>query len=399
MGMLAVFAQWENETRAEFIRDSMIEKAKKGEFCGRKPPYGYKVVDKLLIIDEKQAVIVREVYRLFLEGTTIMRIARIMNERKVPTDGTAKEWWPLKAYRILSNPMYAGYMAYNRRHPVGTRIIKNPKEKHVIVEGLHEGIVSKENFKKVQEILSNNPVFSIRRVTLLSGLLHCGKCRRTLCTSYAKKYVLVSERSKEKKLKYYHYWGCRKANDLGSCDLPKLRADWLDNLIINTTRAFISDLEMDGEYLKIHNGSNDNEQKELIRVRKELEELNQETKNLIAHLGKGKIPSELIEERIAELNRSKEIMMERILRLEKNNEMIQLTKLDQEIIDQAIEKFKKWDSLTFEEKRLVLGTLIKRIIIYSKDNIEIEFFRISSRTVIPSFIIPCPYQPSHSQNQ
>jgi site-specific DNA recombinase len=165
----------------------MIEKAKKGEFCGVKPPYGYKVVDKLLIIDEKQAVIVREVYRLFLEGTTIMRFARIMNERKVPTDGTAKEWWPSKVYRILSNPMYAGYMAYNRRHPVGTRIIKNPKEKHVIVEGLHEGIVSKENFKKVQEILSNNPVFSIRRVTLLSGLLHCGKCRCTLCTSYAKK--------------------------------------------------------------------------------------------------------------------------------------------------------------------------------------------------------------------
>jgi len=379
MGILAVFAEFENETRAEFVRDSMIEKAKKGEFCGGKPPYGYKVVDKKLIIDEKQAAIVREVFRLFLSGTPIQRIARLMNERGIPTDGTAKEWWPSKVWRILSNPISAGFMAYNRRHTVGTRAPRNPPEKHILVEGEHEGIISKEDFLKTKEILDKNPIFSIRRVNLLTGLLRCGRCGTTMYISYASKYVRVRDKSKEKKRKYYSYYKCRKRDTLGGCDLPNIRADFLEGLVLKATREFIRDLNIDGEYLKIN--GNGEEQRELLRVKKELDELNQETKNLIAHLGKGKIPSELIEERIAEVNKSKEILLDRITRLEKDNQMIQLSKLDQEVILQAIERFKKWDSLSFEEKRMVLGSLIKQIMIYDKEKVEIEFFRISSRTV------------------
>src|SRR5512139_1343528 len=67
LNILLSFAQFEREVIGERIRDKIAASRKRGMWMGGVVPLGYRVLDRKLVIDEKEAAIVRMIFDRFLE--------------------------------------------------------------------------------------------------------------------------------------------------------------------------------------------------------------------------------------------------------------------------------------------------------------------------------------------
>lgn len=86
------------------IRSSLIERKKSGNFLGATAPYGYKKDPNNkfhLVIDEKEAEVVKRVFRLYLEGNGLTRIAQILTKDGVPVPRRSKKHWQNKKNSII----------------------------------------------------------------------------------------------------------------------------------------------------------------------------------------------------------------------------------------------------------------------------------------------------------
>ena len=178
------------------IKSSLRAKQKEGKFVGGRTPFGYDQDsnDKNhLIINEEQALVVKRIFDMCLEGLSFFKIAReLTNEGvKTPAQYYSFKWksnktikygkWHSKTIRdILTNQMYIGDMVQNRRSKVNYKVKKvirnNPKD-YIIVENTHEPIVDKGTFYEVQKRIPKNVGRNEKKENhLLDGLLYCGDC-------------------------------------------------------------------------------------------------------------------------------------------------------------------------------------------------------------------------------
>lgn len=125
-----------------------------------------------LVNNPEAASVVREIFEMAGEGMKLVEIGRVLNERGVETLGqynkrknpTSRKdkdisdevcWNHNNLRSILKQEMYYGAVVGHKRQAVGiggkhTTVV--PKEEQFIVEGIHEGIVTKEEFLKAQAI-------------------------------------------------------------------------------------------------------------------------------------------------------------------------------------------------------------------------------------------------------
>ena len=76
-------AQKESETISGNLRWSYKKRMESGEYNCTRTPFGYKWVNGELQINEAEAAIIREIFKLYLQGNGIQKIADILNERKI----------------------------------------------------------------------------------------------------------------------------------------------------------------------------------------------------------------------------------------------------------------------------------------------------------------------------
>lgn len=149
------------------------------------------------MIYQKEAETVKEIFRLYTEeGQSISYIAKKLNDENIQREqrGNVKiSGFTDRTVRIiLSNPVYAGMISYGRRHTVKvegknneTKVVKQDDEsKIILVDGVHEPIVSKETFAKAAERLKKNVAHRKTRsdsttVYPLTGLIRCPDCGKT----------------------------------------------------------------------------------------------------------------------------------------------------------------------------------------------------------------------------
>lgn len=82
--------------------------AAKGHWLGGKMlPYGYKRVNKMLVINEVEAKIVEEIFDMYISGKGCVQIAMYLNGKPVPTR-TGVKWRDKVIYDIIKNELYTG---------------------------------------------------------------------------------------------------------------------------------------------------------------------------------------------------------------------------------------------------------------------------------------------------
>ena len=171
------------------------------------PPYGY-VKDpenkKKWIIDPDAAEVVQRIFRLCIEGNRNETIARILQDDKIlvpqaywqskgmsrggkKTQPNPYKWCKTTIAKMLEQQEYCGdiinFKSYSKSFRNKTRV-ENPKENWAIFKDVHEPIIDRETWERVQELTKNSkrrkPKNENVKKSIFTNLLYCGDCGHKL---------------------------------------------------------------------------------------------------------------------------------------------------------------------------------------------------------------------------
>jgi DNA invertase Pin-like site-specific DNA recombinase len=169
---------------------------KEGKYVGSVTPFGYdkeKIKNEKgykLVINENESEVVRMIFDLCLEGIGTSNIANALNKLGMVAR-KSNVWTPAMVRNILENPTYYGMLTWQKTKQVkklkdGSFITKKEyQDEYILVKGLHEAIISEEEFKAAQDRLknSNHPrrPSNIDQISNpLAGIVKCSVCGRSM---------------------------------------------------------------------------------------------------------------------------------------------------------------------------------------------------------------------------
>ena len=214
ISIIAAVAEMERENIRVQTMAGRMQKAREGKWNGGFAPYGYALESGELVIAEDEADIIRMIFDRYINTDDgINGVANYLNNhgytKKLRQNGTIPGFSTSFVKKIIDNPIYMGKIAYGRRRTEKKNGTRN--ETHVveqteypIYEGIHEAIISEEEWNLAQEKRSKNnyrreKVNDPDHAHILSGLLRCPCCGKGMYGNVAKAH------SKDNKTRYYYY--------------------------------------------------------------------------------------------------------------------------------------------------------------------------------------------------
>ncbi|MEG2896518.1 MAG: recombinase family protein [Niameybacter sp.] len=143
ISVIEAIAQAENESRSQNIKWGIKERAASGKSkLYRRECYGYtKDKEGKLIVDTEAAEVVKLIFRLYLNGKSVIGIIKELGRRQIKSPTGNDKWCKKSIEDMLSNEKYAGDVI----------LLKNSNtELNYLVKGNHTAIISKETFKAVE---------------------------------------------------------------------------------------------------------------------------------------------------------------------------------------------------------------------------------------------------------
>ena len=222
---MLTFAQFERELASERTKDKLLERAKKGMWNGGNVPFGYKIKNKKLTIDKKEAEIVRLIFETYLETSSIGKVYDLLKEKNIK-DRKGKEFSKPYLARILRNITYTGKIKYAGK----------------IYQGIHQPIISEEVFALSQKIHKRRiRKFRVYKNFLFGGLVNCKECGYKMSPCFTNKYT-------KGKLKRYYYYRCISTNKKSwqVCSIKQASAERLENYILENLER----ISLDKNYIE-----------------------------------------------------------------------------------------------------------------------------------------------------
>lgn len=195
------------------------QKAREGKWNGGFAPYGYKLENGELFIAEEEAEVVSVIFEKYAHTTWgANKIADYLNSNftKVMRKNGKLEYFTAPfVVKILDNPIYTGKLAYGRRRTEkvdGTRneFKVRKQDEYPIYEGIHEAIISEEDWEIVRKKRATTATVNIKTHSLdhehvLSGIVKCPICGKSM-------YGNVNRKKHPKTGEYYKdhfYYACK----------------------------------------------------------------------------------------------------------------------------------------------------------------------------------------------
>jgi site-specific DNA recombinase len=227
-------------------------------------PYGYRYVRKsetsaaYYEVIEAEAQIVRTVFEMYTQQRlSINAIARLLNQRQIPTRTATTRWERSTVWGMLRNPAYRGTACYGktelRPRQRTTRPLRQRKGVPSRDSAGHErprqewiavpvpALVSEEVFALAQEQMESNKRHAPRRTiepTLLQGMLVCRHCGYAL--------YRTSTRTTKRRIHYYRCLGSDGYRRLKGpvCTNRPIRQDYLDSFVWSEIIRLLDDPEL-----------------------------------------------------------------------------------------------------------------------------------------------------------
>src|SRR5210317_1372319 len=118
LNILLSFAQFEREVTAERIRDKVAASRRKGMWMGGVPPYGYRVENRKLVIDQDRTEHVRWIFARFVERETWDRVHSILQESPRKRAARTRAETPALLKGLLYGPDGAAFSPTHTRKGV-----------------------------------------------------------------------------------------------------------------------------------------------------------------------------------------------------------------------------------------------------------------------------------------
>lgn len=343
----------------------------RGEFTGSVVPFGYKKDQQRkgrFVVNEDEAAVVRQIFRMFGEGGSYSEIARELNRLRIPSP-QGKLWRYQSIRGIIANEVYLGRMIQGKRC--------SREQDVVTVENTHDAIITEDLFEKAQsqrEKISfhrendKSPKAADEEIYLFQGMLKAANSGLTLCkTCYRKQagQVLVKAYRSPKALD-------KEGNPY---KLVMIREEVLLSIVKKVLFQYISVLE-DTRMVLSQEAIQESCQSKIRRMERDLQTLYKEVtrkKELLSDsyqdLADG-ILEALDYKRIQKQYKEEVIRLEKKIRESEKGltEYKQLVKLENPYIAVLME-FGKSQEITRE----LLSLLVSEIVVISSREIQIVF--------------------------
>lgn len=337
VGILAVFSQLERSRITERTMVGKDSRAKEGKWHGSKwIPIGYDYIDGFLYPNEYEAMQVREIADMFLKGTPVRTIERLVTKKGYRHKHG--EWEAKTIRRVLSNPVNIG-------------LIKN---RDTWYKGLHDPILDQKTFDDIQKLMEERrKEYGTARPhqSLLGGILYCKNCgARYARQSYNGIYSYMCYSRSKKMKKMIKDPTCRNKN---------YRMEVLESAILD----------------EIHKLAIDPNRVEEVRQNRPVSDVAEKIKSITSEIAKidtqiskvmdlyalGTIDLDVISDKVAALNERKTALAKE---MESMNVPDTSTMTAKEVMDIASLMN---DDLPLEEKRSIVQSLIYYIEIDEDD--------------------------------
>lgn len=364
--IMASLAQQESQSLSQNVKLGLQYRYQQGEIqvnCNRFLGYT-KDENKHLVIVPEEAEIVKRIYREYLEGASMLKIARGLEADGILNGAGRKRWHTSNINQILRNEKYIGDALLQKTYTVDFLTKKRVKNNGLVpqyyVENSHEAIIPREIFMQVQEELvrrrivhtspnGKNRTFS--SIHCFSNMIICGGCgeffRRIHWNNRGKKSIV---------------WRCisRLENTGLFCDARTVLESTIEQVLvtaINETLSgkddFLATLKNNIETVII----NENDQT-LANINKRLEELQTE----LLKLANAKADYEDVANEIYRL------------REEKQKTLLQCANRDELLkrIDDMSNFLREQPTALTEYDEALVRRLIEKVTIY-EDKFTVEF--------------------------
>jgi len=229
LNILLSFAQFEREVTGERIRDKVAASKKKGIWMNGKPPIGYELKDRKLVIDDINAKKTRMIFDKYLELKSVPDLIGYLKENDIKTRNNVF-FNKGGLYHLLQNKTYIGLITH----------------KDKVYNGEHQAIIDNEVFEKAQQLLIKNRVskrcsIGAKNPSLLAGKIFDDKGN----------YMSPSHSNKGKRR--YRYYVSQaitqfRRNEAGS--VSKIPAGEIETFVINEISCFIFNIRNIQQYIE-----------------------------------------------------------------------------------------------------------------------------------------------------
>jgi site-specific DNA recombinase len=253
-------AEYERAVLAERFRRGKLQKARAGQWCAGRAPYGYRYVPKRdgvpghLVVDEAEAEVVRMLYRWLIdERTTVRQILKRLAEGPWRPRNGKRLWSNSVVHRVLSDPLYTGTAYANRNELIAPRkprstgpragmpTCRKPRPREEWVPIPVPAIIDEITHQHANDQLARNSVLSFRNNTRNDYLLRCLLTCRTC--GLAMFGVTTSGAAGRRMHRYYTCHGKDTVARDRECRCPQARtkADELDAAVWGHVKGLLDD--------------------------------------------------------------------------------------------------------------------------------------------------------------
>lgn len=204
--IMASLAQQESQSLSQNVKLGLQYRYQQGKVqINHNRFLGYtKDTDGNLVIDPEQAEVVKRIYREYLEGFSMDKIAAGLEADGILTGAGGTRWHTSTINKILRNEKYIGDALLQKTYTTDflnkTRVKNNGLMPQYYVEGNHEAIIPKEIYMRVQEELVR------RRVVKTSAN---GKKRSYSCNHCFSQIVICGECGELFRRIHWNNRGCK----------------------------------------------------------------------------------------------------------------------------------------------------------------------------------------------
>lgn len=334
IGILSVFAQLEKDQITERFTMGRIGRSKSGFFHGGgNAPKGYRFINGELIVDDYEALQIREIFSRFISGESINAISKTMSKQYGEIWNNAN-----KISNVIKNSIYYGKIKFKEQE----------------YDGQHKAIIDQDIYLKANALLSSDAreesktsaqKTPFRAGYLLSSLVFCGKCGARYSANHG--YYKCYSRSK-----------CSKRfMTVPDCKNDNWEINRLDELVIDQIRELTFGDNLKNLFEK--NKKTDNNETTINIIKKSISGIDTQISRMLDLYQLDKMPVDQITEKITKLQESKE---KHLIKLNELNGLIEKKDKHKEF-ESTLRNFDKILESDISERRLFVSSLIEKVII------------------------------------
>lgn len=344
--MVAAMAQWEREEIADRIKASVSIRAKLGKPLNGKAPFGYHFKDRMLVPHPQEAPIRKLLYEIFLETGRIRTTAVRLNKAGYRTRNGSKFGYQT-VKRLLRDTTAKGVHIINRTKNMGRNTAYASKPRSEWTEIPIEAIIPIELWEKANAILDKRSAAYERPgrppVQLFSGLTYCHCGQRMYPRANSPKYI------------------CSRCKS-------KIPIETLDGIFYEQLKGYFLSKEDITREIERATQSLAEREALLENHRRELAKVNEEMERVYGLFTMKQIDGEGFARFYKPLEIRKKQLDSEEPRLQAEVDVVRISNLSADlVVNEATVLYSSWPEFSFDEKRRIVESIVKKIVIGKED--------------------------------